>query len=124
VKLECERSPNLFDRVTAHVGTKFLKKHEWEMGCRSHGHRGGAQICRFRRRAVWKTPLIQLQISRGGAKKAAYSVYQPLTVMGKDCGSIGPKQRQCLSGATKTGTIQTPCNDARVRSRNGEQAWP
>jgi hypothetical protein len=47
VKLECERSPNLFDRATAHVGTKFLKKHESARRCRFAGHANDAPICSF-----------------------------------------------------------------------------
>jgi len=45
----------------------------------------------FRRRAVWKISLIRLQILRRDAKKAVYSVYQALTLLGKDCGNIGQK---------------------------------
>jgi hypothetical protein len=79
---------------------------------------------RFRPRAIWKTSLIGLQISSVDAKNASFFVYQALTVMGKDCGNIGQKSISAYTARPKPMPIRTRCNVARVRSRNGEQAWP
>jgi hypothetical protein len=48
--------------------------------------------------------LIRLQISRADGKNAGFFVYQALTVMGKDCGSIGQKSISVISSAAKADT--------------------
>jgi flagellar biosynthesis repressor protein FlbT len=64
-------------------------------------------------RAIWKISLIPLQISRGDAKKAAYFVYQSLTVLGKDCSHSGQKS----INAYQTRRAGTHSNAAKDRPR-------
>jgi flagellar biosynthesis repressor protein FlbT len=53
--------------------------------------------------------LIQLEISRGDAKNAGFSVYQALTVMGKDCGNIGQKSISAYTARPKPTHFQARC---------------
>jgi hypothetical protein len=58
-----------------------------------------------------------------GTKKAACSVYEALTSMGKDCDHTGQKKHQRVSGAAKTETHSNSQNMiVRVISGNGGQA--
>jgi hypothetical protein len=87
--------------VTAHVGTKFLKKHELPIS-RARRRRPDLRFC-FR--VIWKTPLILLQISQCDAEKGHWLCLRSVNLNGKGLRLRRPTKHPFASGAAKADTL-------------------
>jgi hypothetical protein len=66
--------------------------------------------------------LLHVRVRQGNA--AATRVYPALTIIRKDCGQIGEKRQQRISGhGYRRYLIVSAANIACTTSGNGEQAW-